>query len=421
MKVKRTRRALLLALALCWQGAAWAAPVSTDPIDHEHIIQPDDTLTLHQLIDQALQRDPRRDVPAAYSAEAAALQRRADSLFSGSPAFALRHQTDQVGSNKGLREWEANVELPLWRWGQQDASKEVAQRALNQADSVSATLRLRIAGALRDSLWKLVIAEERVALAEHAYHTARTLQGEVEKRVQAGDLAKSDLLLTQDETLSKQDELLLARAELLHAGKRYFTYTGLDRRPARFVETESPKNIIGDNHPLLRDAHDRLQRAEAELQQVRRAGAGSPQLTLGSRREKDFITGIDENSIGIGIRLPFAGSAHTAPALGAAGRAVAENASELAMVQRQLELALHEAAHMLETLRTEQSLAEQQQRLAKENMRMAHIAFDVGEMNLAQLLRVQSRAFAAERNYSLRKLQLQQAVAQYNQAVGELP
>lgn len=421
MKVKRTRHALLLALALSWQGAAWAAPTPQETLDHEHIIQPDDTLTLQQLVEQALQRDPRRDVPAAYAAEAAALQRRADSLFAGSPSVALRHQTDQVGSNKGLREWEATVELPLWRWGQQDASEQVAMHAQSQAGSVSASLRLRVAGALRDSLWSLVIAEERVALAQHAYLTAQTLQREVEKRVQAGDLAKSDLLLTQDETLSKQDELLLARAELLHAGKRYFTYTGLDRRPARFAERESPKTTIGDNHPLLLNARNRLQRAQAELQQARSAGAASPQLTLGSRREKDFITGIDENSVGIGIRLPFAGGAHSAPAIGTASRTVAEDAGELDTVQRQLDLNLHEAAHMLETLRAEQSLAEQQQRLANENLRMAHIAFDVGEMNLAQLLRVQSRAFTAERAYSLRKLQLQQAVAQYNQAVGELP
>ena len=99
---------------------------------------------------------------------------------------------------------------------------------------------------------------------------------------------------------------------------------------------------------------------------------------------------------------------------------VQAQAEQLAL-QRKLELELHDAVRALDTLRAELDLAEQQHTMAQQSLHMARIAFDSGEIDLVQRLRVQARTYAAERSMNLRKLQLQQAVARYNQAVGDLP
>jgi outer membrane protein TolC len=139
---------------------------------------------------------------------------------------------------------------------------------------------------------------------------------------------------------------------------------------------------------------------------------------VGSRRDEEAISGITHDSIGIGLRLPFAGASHAGPAIASANNQLAEAQSAQLALRRTLELALFEAGHTLETLRAELELAREQETLAQENLRMA---FDLGEIDLVQRLRVQTRAYTAERTLSLRTLQLQQAVARYNQAVGVTP
>lgn len=415
--MRSNRKALFLCTVLALAPTAMAA--GTEELVPETMVTVSNALNLHDVYDAALTRDPRNGLPEAYRNEAAALSARADSLLSGGPALAVRHQTDQVGSNRGLREWEANLELPLWRRGQRSASRDLAAAASGFADAHGRALELDVAGRVREALWELALAEEHAHLAQQAWQTARALEQDVERRVQAGDLAQADLLLVRDETLSKRDEHLLALSAVRGAEKRYLALSGLNQKPANFSEPQSERSRIEDDHPLLLEAQRRVERAQAELHRVRRAGNDSPQLVVGTRRDEEPITGTTHDSIGIGLRLPFGGASHIAPAVAAANNQLTETQSAQLALRRDLELALHDADRAMETLRTELTLAQEQHTLAQENLRMARIAFDSGEIDLVQRLRVQSRAYSAERALGLRKLQLQQAIARYNQTVGE--
>ncbi len=415
-------RLVPIAFVLCTALAAAAPLFAADPPEaYGHQVEASPDIALRDVYTAALALDPRGGLPEAYRQEAAALSDRAASLLAGSPALALRHQTDQTGTDRGLREWETSVELPLWRWGQRQASRDLAIAAGGYADAHSGALGLDVAGLVRGALWELALAEEHRNLARQAWTTAQALEQDVRRRVQAGDLAEADLLLVRDETLTKLDEFLLATTEVRHAEKRYVTLSGLRLKPTDFSEIPSDRNLIADDHPLLLEAQRRVERAQAELQRAQRAGSDSPQLIVGTRRDEEAVTGTTHDSIGIGLRLPFASSAHAGPAIAAANSQLAEAQSAQLALRRTLELALHEAMHTLETLRAELELANEQQALAQENLRMARIAFDLGEIDLVQRLRVQTRAYTAERTLSLRKLQLQQAVARYNQAVGVTP
>lgn len=405
--------ALVLALAIT---AGHAAGEETRPAPRVTISA---DLNLHAVYVAALGGDPRRGLADAYRQEAAALAARAGSLLAGAPALTLRHQTDQAGTDRGLREWEANVELPLWRWGERAASRSQAVSTGELASAQGQALQLDVAGRVRDTLWSLALAEEQRHLAEQAWHTAQALEQDVQRRVEAGDLAEADLLLVRDDTLAKQDEYLLAVSEVRTAEKRYLLLSGLPRRPADFSEVQSSRHRIEVDHPLLLEAQRRVEQAQAELQRARAAGSDNPMLIVGTRRDQEPVTETTHDSIGVSLRLPFGGGSHAGPAIAAANHQLVQAQSEQLALQRELELALHEAQQVLMTLRDELELAQQQHLMAQENLRMARLAFDLGEIDLVQRLRVQTRAYATERTLNVRKLQLQQAIARYNQAVGE--
>ncbi|WP_127478557.1 TolC family protein [Sulfurivermis fontis] len=406
-------------LALCLALAATSGQAAADETLAAPLVGISAELSLNDVYVAALGGDPRSGIAEASRQEAAALAARADSLLAGAPALVVRHQTDQAGTDRGLREWEANLELPLWRWGQRAASRNQALSTGELAGAQGQALRLEVAGRVRDVLWSLALAEEQRHLAEQAWHTAQALEQDVQRRVEAGDLAEADLLLARDETLARQDEYLLAVSEVRTAEKRYLLLSGLPQRPAEFSEVQSARRRIEADHPLLLEAQRRVEQAQAELQRARASGSDNPMLIVGTRRDQEPVTETTHDSIGVSLRLPFGGGAHAGPAIAAANNQLVQAQSEQLALQRELELALHDAQQALTTLRSELELARQQHQMAQENLRMARLAFDLGEIDLVQRLRVQTRADAAERTLNMRKLQVQQAIARYNQVVGE--
>ena len=384
-------------------------------------VLPTPSLTLAEVITDALQRDPNGVLTEAYLAEAQALDQRASSLIAGNPVVALHYWSDQTRSDQGFREMEGSLELPIWHFGQRSASREVADSAAQAATAAGSVQRLMVAGAVRESLWDLSIAREHRALSEQSLQTARQLAQDVEKRVAAGDLAKSDLLLARDESLSKQDDFYMADAEWLHAQKRYRMLTGLAEYPASFSEPLTEQTEIDDHHPLLAELRARMEQAQAELRRVERSSSDNTQLIIGTRHSRDTYNNDYVDSLGVGVRIPLGTSSHNGPRIAAASTAFADSQAHYQRTKRELELALHEAHHNLETLREQLKLADEQNTLMEESLRMARIAFRTGEIELAQLLRIQSRAFNAERNLEVRKLEVEQAVARYNQAIGVTP
>lgn len=403
---------------LLGQGAA--AAVESGHEAERQAVPVSAQLTLAMTVDAAMTQAPERLVPAAFQREADAVQRRSGSLLAGTPTVALTHQTDDYNSRQGLEEWEAALEMPLWRWGERQASRELAITLNVLTEAEAGALRLRVSGAVREALWELMLSEERMLLSEQAHRAAMALEQDVQRRVEAGDLARTDLLLIRDETLVKQDEYLQAAAEVRHARHRYALLTGLTERPAQINETLSVRKGVADDHPLLRVMRQRADRARAELAQSQQSGSEAPQLVLGTRRERGVAGEDYQTSIGVGVRIPFLDQTHHAPAVAAASRQLTEAESQWQMSRRELELAMHEAEHTLDSLWVALDLAQEQHRMASESLRMARIAFELGETDLVQLLRVQTRAFTAERTLGLRRLQLQQAIARYNQVAGEV-
>src|SRR5690606_23626864 len=105
----------------------------------------------------------------------------------------------------GYQEWEAGVELPLWRFGERSASQRVATMAEAAAIRSSDALRLEAAGEVREALWAVALERNEVALSRRQWQIARDLQADVTRRVELGELARTDQLLARQETLAQRD------------------------------------------------------------------------------------------------------------------------------------------------------------------------------------------------------------------------
>jgi len=86
-----------------------------------------------------------------------------------------------------------------------------------------------------------------------------------------------------------------------------------------------------------------------------------------------------------------------------------------------LEQAHHEAEHNLEVNKVELGTANEKKNVSEELLKMTQLAFSVGEIDLMDLLKIQSQTQQAILNAKERAVMLQRDKALYNQAVGVMP
>jgi cobalt-zinc-cadmium efflux system outer membrane protein len=354
-------------------------------------LETDGKLSLAEVLQKAFERNPRQQVLQAEHLTVESRKLHADSALPGAPAVSVLHQND-VGGNGHLSEWEAAVELPIWLPGQRAAREAVARVARGGIEANSAGLKLYVAGQLRDAVWDLSMNANAVDLAKQRWQTAESLQHDVERRYQAGELARTDVLLT-----------------------------GLKQRPATATESLSDRTDLDERHPLLAENAQRVALTEEERNLTRVQKRENPQVVVNARHERGAFDSEYNDSVGLAVRIPLDSDVRSAPMLAGAEMAVAQAMSEREQLMLTLRTALHEAEHNLEVTRAELAVFEEQDRLTQDNLRLAKKAFDLGESDLVSLLRVQMLAYEAERAVGSRKIQLQWDIAKYNQAVGVLP
>jgi outer membrane protein, heavy metal efflux system len=414
----RTRTALAAVLWLGIYGGCAAEEVgghSHDPVAE------DPALTLPAAVDKALEAYPGAGVLTARAAEAAAWADRGGSWLASRPSLMLRYQTDRFGSDDGLTEYEVGIDLPLWAVGGRSAVRDYAAALGGESESSAAGLRWEVAGQVRIALWQIALAENDHELAEQALATAEKLAVIVARRFELGDVAEADVLLARTAVLERRNALVASEAALLDAERNWRILTGLDRRPGFAAEALSERTSIVNDHPALALAAAAVARAEAELRVAEKAGSAGPSLLVGTRREQPaFGTELD-NSIGVTMLVPFGGSAHLNTAITAAARTAAAVRAERDRQARELQLALHEAAHGLNVMHANLANAEEHLELATRQQAMAELAYEKGEMDLIDLLNLQSAAVAARREVSRNMLDEKRQIAYYNQAVGKLP
>ncbi|PKO24963.1 MAG: hypothetical protein CVU35_06625 [Betaproteobacteria bacterium HGW-Betaproteobacteria-8] len=411
-----------LAVGLCFCSLLVISPLAGSvELEHQDALETNPALSLKEVLNQTFSRNPQQYQLQARDRDVLARRSRSDTFLPKPPALLLTHQNDALGSGRGEREWQADMEIPLWRLGQRAARTAVAENARTDLEASKERLLLEAAGQLREAVWEVKMVESQLALAKLRYGTAEALQHDVERRHQAGELAKTDLMLAQQETLQARTEVIRADAELNHARHRYMVLTGLKQMPGQLEETQSSLETYSDEHALWREAEARVALTEQERNLSTVESKDNLQLVVNTRSQRGPFDNAYNDSVGLSLRIPLNTESHMAPQLAAADMHVAQAVADRERLRFQLETAMHEAEHNLEVTRAELEVANQNHAIAKENLRLSDKAFQLGEIDLVSLMRTRAQAYEAERALRVRQIQLTWDIARYNQAVGVLP
>lgn len=392
------------------------APPSVDHLDPVVI---DSSLSLPKLIDLTLEKYPDSTWLTALEDEAAALAQRSQSWTAGASQASIGYQSQ---STFKLNYATATVQVPLWNIGQRDAEHTLANQAETSAEAQAAAVKLRVAGLVRGALWDMALAKIRYEQAQQELDIYQKLLVTIKHRVDLGDLPRADQLLAQTELLQKRSAFTLAEAELMHARKRYASVTQTTKVPGNYEEKLVASHSIGQNHPTLIAINSQIARKQAELNAVKAVGSGQTNVVAGILSDE----GTDARSnkaefFNVGVSIPFGGSAHAAPQIAAINVELNRLMADRAQLLRDLEQAHHEAEHNLEVNEVELATANEQKQVSEELLNMTQLAFSVGEIDLMDLLKIQSRTQQAILAAKERAVMLQRDKALYNQAVGVMP
>lgn len=411
-----------------WPVAALSAfffavsAVGVELPDHEHATLPvDDTFTMAAAVDAALANYPSTAELAARSEQADAWLDRGSSWFAERPSLMMRYQTDRWGADNGLEEYEAGIQLPLWNWGGRSATKDLGEAMLAESGAAALALRWYVAGQLRSTLWNIALAEGDHHLAEQALETAARLTTSVERRYELGDVALSDVLLAQSSFLEAQTSIIEAAAQLLDAERAFQSVTGLGRRPPFVAETLSQRHDVEADHPALAFANAEVSRAEAGVAVVEKTVKTGSSILIGPQSERGAFSPESDESIGITLNIPFGGSSHRRAVISTAALLAASARAARDQQIRDLTLALHESAHSLNVVHQNLEAAGERMSLAERHQEMSVSAYEKGELELIDLLKVQATAIAAKRQVTRLMIDEKLQTALYNQAVGKLP
>lgn len=380
--------------------------------------------SLPELVESALKNNPGGALASAHTGLANALRSRSDKLLADAPTANLRYQNDRIGSDLGYQEWEGGVELPLWLPGQSQSFAQEAESTLELANAIAQARRMEVAGEVRERLWAAAIARANAEQAQAGRDTARDLADDVQRRVAAGELPRSDRLLAEKVLLQRDQALQQALGRATQADVLLQRYTGNSQvqqaQPEVAVEHLEPQDAL-QTHPQLVLAAAGVKRARAHRDRISRTAQSGPSLWLGAKRARATRGSAYESSVGVEISVPLGEAAYRSPELAEAEAALSQAQLEHARLNRQLDDSLSQAQIQLERQREILTQGERRRELGEQSLRLSQRAFQLGETDLVRLLKAQEDALSARYDHQLNQLRLGLAVARFNQALGVMP
>lgn len=376
-------------------------------------------LSLPAVIDAAWQRSPEARTLIAKRNEVRAERQLAQSWVSGTPSVGISERNDRLTSHDGIRETELSLSSPVWLPGQRTARQALADSGQEDLEAQIARSRLSIAGTVREHLWAVAAAREAVEEARDHQSHLQELAEEVERRVMAGDLARTDGMLARQEMLAAQGAISAAQARLNEAMSRFTLLTGHAQIPA-FSE-EKVATGIADPHPRLLAAQVALRHAESSLYAINAMRRGTPTVGLSVRRERDGSSPGRTDTIGVAVQIPFGTAVRNAPQEAAALTLVETARAELVQIENAIRAEIELAQLQLQQAQQAMEAATARSRIAAEHLQLIEKAFRLGERGLAEVIRARALAHEAEAAERQQRVGMHLTAARLNQAKGILP
>lgn len=341
----------------------------------------------------------------------------AGSVLAAAPAVELDHREARPPGGGSARETEASLVLPLWMPGQKKTSAEAADAEAAFAAASLQAARLQVAGEVREAAWELLGAEAEEEAARDHQDGLAELAADVDRRVAAGDLARSDALAATGEMLAARAARQEAASRAESARSRWALLTSLPT----IVEANEPEREPSGDHPDRALARSAIERARRQLDSVKASRREPPELSLRARRETPDANTPAFHGIGLGIRIPLGSVARNAPrdaeAVAALEEARAQErraAAKIESEQRAARQSLAAAQQRLEALQSRSALL-------RERASLIDRSYRAGETALPELLRARDAAAQARAAAARQIAETGLARARLLQALGILP
>lgn len=393
---------------------------------------------------------PEAQSLAAHRTAAAADARVAAAFTPEPPTLEFGERSDRWQADAGFREREFGVVVPLWWPGERSGAQAVAAATAAVLESSHVSARLRLAGELRERWWRWQAAQVVADLAADREIRNRQLATDIARRVTAGELAPVDqwqaeasVAIAEADRAAAAAQLAAAVATLQVLGGPPPTDDAAGRsRPAvqasadagRVAEATDRRNpgpasepepvttaLVPDGHPALVAARDRLREAEAAAALVAAQRGASPELHLGSTRERVSLGAPEERTLTLGLSLPLGRGSRRRADVARAEAAVDEARAMLALEGARLAAEGRAAEARVRAARQRLTADSTRARLAAQVRAARQTAFAAGETDLPTRLRAEGEAAAAEREAALSAIELAAAISAWRQALGLLP
>ena len=384
------------------------------------------SLSLRQVFDAAWARQPESMALQARRDAARAQQSAANAWTPEPAALEISNKTDRLNRNQGARELEVGVAVPLWLPGERGRTAALAEAEGAAIESRATAARLRIAATVREAWWQWQRARIEVDSARDQLDNTRRIAADVARRTKAGDLARADQHQADGAVASAEANMAQAEAGLAAARQHLRALTGTAPATSEAAASEAepaPGTAATDMeaHAALLELKDRAVVAERTAALASTQSRANPELMLATTRDRGAFGEAAQQTITLGVRIPFGGGprydARTANA-----RAEATEAQAQLALERERVIAEREAAKVrVDASRSQLAAAERRAQLARESRGFFDKSFRLGETDLPTRLRIEAEAAEAERQAARARIELAAAISAWRQALGLLP
>ncbi len=428
-KARLLRTSLVAAMTAC--SLATQAQEPTAKTAPPVAVSAASPLSLRQAFEAAWARQPEAMGLQARRDAARAQQRAAKAWTPEPAALELSNKTDRLGSNQGAREFEVGVAVPLWLPGERSGSTALADAESAAIESRATAAQLRVAATVREAWWQWQRARIEVGTARDQLENARLIAADVARRTMAGDLARADQHQADGAVAGAEASMAQAEAGLAAARQHLRALAGVAPASSGAAMTELG-NVLAEpapdaaaaeleSHAALQELKDRAAVAQRSVELTATQSRANPELTLATTRDRGARGDASQQTITLGIRIPF-GAGPRSDARSANARAeTMEIQAQLALERERLTAEREAARVRVESSRTQLMAAERRAQLARESRGFFDKSFRLGETDLPTRLRIEAEAAEAERQAARTRIELAAAISAWRQALGLLP
>lgn len=380
--------------------------------------------TVRTVFDSALALSPEAQSQKLRIEALTAKRQASDSLTSQPIALEGAYRSDRNYNNQGLREIELGLSAPLWNWNERSRTQLLRDSELDAANAQFESAKLELAGEVRQLVWDTMYAQLDVEIAQNRAQAAKKLVDDVNRRFEAGELAKTDLYQAQALHAQAQSEKGRAMTALLDIGGLFSSMTGL---PVSILQRIQPEREVASTelrfleHPTLKAAQAKVQTLDKQVELTRSQKRANPELGLAVIGERAAFGAGNEKSLVLSTRIPLGNSSEYRSRLLEAQANQLEAQASLKKIERTIVAKGRAAQSNLEVFEQFRKTAFEQVDLAQRVYALYQRSFELGETDLPTLLRYEQQAFEAERLARKSDIEYASRVSVHKQALGLLP